>query len=173
MKKVMVTVMAAVVCLTVSAGRTTVIPAMGSAEQTVVKMLGTPAEVLSDGNEVVYHNISYKDPLGSCRHHLSNRRATWKVMKSVTLTEPCRNAQEAFDLNAGLQQQLRRGYGCGSTTTPSEGWMTCQGGEAFRKLGTRYAFTMSTQKRRQYRRCQPCLVLISIYVVEEDSAIGP
>ena len=146
MKKVMMTVMAAVACLTMSAEKNTVIPAMGSAEQTVVKMLGAPVEVLSDGNEVVYHNISYKGTRWDRAVITYQQAGDLKVMKSVTLSEPCRNAQEAFDLNVGLQQQLRREYGWLDNNAGSEGWMTCQGGEAFGN-GSRYAFTLSTQKQ--------------------------
>lgn len=41
MKRMMMTVVATVVCLTISAEKNVVMPTMGCEEQTVVKMLGT------------------------------------------------------------------------------------------------------------------------------------
>lgn len=66
-----------------------------------------------------------------------------KMMKGLTLTESCRNAQEAYDLNAGLQQLLRRDYGWLDHNADDDSWMTYQGGEA---KSNRYAFTLSTKK---------------------------
>ena len=45
MKRFMMTVVAAIACLTMSAEKEMMIPAMGCDDQTIVKMLGTPAEV--------------------------------------------------------------------------------------------------------------------------------
>jgi len=146
MKRFMMTVVAAIACLTMSAEKEMMIPAMGCDDQTIVKMLGTPAEVMADGNEVVYHNIAYKGTQWDRVTIKYEKVGKLKVMKSCTLTEPCRNAQEAFDLNAGLQQQLRHEYGWLDHNADDAGWMTYQGGEAFGN-GGRYAFTLSTQKK--------------------------
>lgn len=146
MKRFMMTVVAAIACLTMSAEKEMMIPAMGCDDQTIVKMLGTPVEVMADGNEVVYHNIAYKGTQWDRVTIKYEKVGNLKVMKSCTLTESCRNAQEAFDLNAGLQQQLRHEYGWLDHNADDAGWMTCQGGEAFGN-GGRYAFTLSTQKK--------------------------
>lgn len=146
MKRLMMTVVAAIACLTMSAEKEMMIPAMGCDDQTIVKMLGTPAEVMPDGNEVVYHDIAYKGTRWDLVVVRYQQIGKLKVMKSCTLTESCRNAQEAFDLNAGLQQQLRHEYGWLDHNADDAGWMTCQGGEAFGN-GGRYAFTLSTQKK--------------------------
>ena len=146
MKRLMMTVVAAIACLTMSAEKEMMIPAMGCDDQTIVKMLGTPVEVMADGNEVVYHDIAYKGTRWDRVTIKYEKVGNLKVMKSCTLTESCRNAQEAFDLNAGLQQQLRHEYGWLDHNADQAGWMTCQGGEAFGNDG-RYAFTLSTQKK--------------------------
>ena len=146
MKRLMMTVVAAIACLTMSAEKEMMIPAMGCDDQTIVKMLGPPAEVMADGNAVVYHNIAYKGTQWDRVRIKYEKIGNLKVMKSCTLTESCRNAQEAFDLNAGLQQQLRHEYGWLDHNADDAGWMTCQGGEAFGN-GGRYAFTLSTQKK--------------------------
>ena len=106
MKRFMMTVVAAIACLTMSAEKEMMIPAMGCDDQTIVKMLGTPAEVMADGNEVVYHNIAYKGTQWDRVTIKYEKIGKLKVMKSCTLTEPCRNAQEAFDLNAALQPEF-------------------------------------------------------------------
>lgn len=145
MKRFMMTVVAAIACLTMSAEKEMMIPAMGCDDQTIVKMLGTPAEVMADGNEVVYHNIAYKGTQWDRVTIKYEKVGNLKVMKSCTLTESCRNAQEAFDLNVGLQQQLRHEYGWLDANAVDEGWMSYQGGEALDDAH-RYAFTLSTQK---------------------------
>ncbi len=146
MKRLMMTVVAAIACLTMSAEKEMMIPAMGCDDQTIVKMLGTPAEVMADGNEVVYHDLTYKGTRWDRVTIKYEKIGNLKVMKSCTLTESCRNAQEAFDLNADMQQQLRHEYGWLDHNADQAGWMTCQGGEAFGNDG-RYAFTLSTQKK--------------------------
>ena len=145
MKRLMMTVVAAIACLTMSAEKEMMIPAMGCDDQTIVKMLGTPAEVMADGNEVVYHDLTYKGTRWDRVTIKYEKIGNLKVMKSCTLTESCRNAQEAFDLNVGLQQQLRHEYGWLDHNADDAGWITYQGGEALGS-GSRYAFTLSTQK---------------------------
>lgn len=146
MKRFMMTVVAAIACLTMSAEKEMMIPAMGCDDQTIVKMLGTPAEVMADGNAVVYHDIAYKGTQWDRVTIKYEKVGNLKVMKSCTLTESCRNAQEAFDLNAALQLQLRHEYGWLAHNADQAGWMTYQGGEAVNG-GSRYAFTLSTQKK--------------------------
>jgi hypothetical protein len=145
MKRFMMTVVAAIACLTMSAEKEMMIPAMGCEEQTVVKMLGAPAEVNGDGTESVYHDLTYKGTRWDRVTIKYEKVGNLKVMKSCTLTESCRNAQEAFDLNVGLQQQLRHEYGWLDANAVDEGWMSYQGGEALDDAH-RYAFTLSTQK---------------------------
>jgi len=145
MKRFMMTVVAAIACLTMSAEKEMMIPAMGCEEQTVVKMLGAPAEVNGDGTESVYHDLTYKGTRWDRVTIKYEKVGNLKVMKSCTLTEACRNAQEAFDLNAALQLQLRREYGWLDHNADDEGWMSYQGGEALDDAH-RYAFTLSTQK---------------------------
>ena len=145
MKRFMMTVVAAIACLTMSAEKEMMILAMGCEEQTVVKMLGAPAEVTDNGNEAVYHGLTYKGTQWDRVVVRYQQIGKLKVMKSCTLTEPCRNAQEAFDLNAALQLQLRREYGWLDHNADDEGWMSYQGGEALDDAH-RYAFTLSTQK---------------------------
>jgi hypothetical protein len=146
MKRLMMTVVAAIACLTMSAEKEMMIPAMGCEEQTVVKMLGAPAEVNGDGTEVVYHDLTYKGIRWDRVTIKYEKIGNLKMMKSCTLTESCRNAQEAFDLNAALQLQLRHEYGWLDANAVDEGWMSYQGGETFGN-GGRYAFTLSTQKK--------------------------
>ncbi len=145
MKRFMMTVVAAIACLTMSAEKEMMILAMGCEEQTVVKMLGAPAEVTDNGNEAVYHGLTYKGTQWDRVVVRYQQIGKLKVMKSCTLTEACRNAQEAFDLNAALQLQLRREYGWLDHNADDEGWMSYQGGEALDDAH-RYAFTLSTQK---------------------------
>ena len=145
MKRLMMTVVAAIACLTMSAEKEMMIPAMGCDDQTIVKMLGTPVEVMADGNEVVYHDIAYKGTRWDRVTIKYEKVGNLKVMKSCTLTEPCCNAQEAFDLNTALQLQLRHEYGWLDANAVDEGWMSYQGGEALDDAH-RYAFTLSTQK---------------------------
>lgn len=143
MKRMMMTVVAVVVCLTMSAEKNVVMPTMGCGEQTVVKMLGTPDEVNTDGDEVVYHDLMFRGTRWDCIVVKYEQAGKLKMMKGLTLTESCRNAQEAFDLSAGLQQQLRRDYGWLDHNADDDSWMTYQGGEA---KSNRYAFMLSTKK---------------------------
>ncbi len=143
MKRLAMTVVAAITCLSMSAEREMVIPTMGCEEQTVVKMLGKPAEVADDGNEVVYHQVSFRGIQWDRVTVKYKTIGNLKVMKRCTFTQPCRNAQEAFDLSAGLQRQLRRDYGWLDHNADDDSWMTYQGGEA---KSNRYAFTLSTKK---------------------------
>lgn len=139
----MMMVVAAVVCLTMSAEKNVVMPTMGCEEQTVVKMLGTPAEVNADGDEVVYHDLMFRGTRWDCIVVKYEQAGKLKMMKGLTLTESCRNAQEVFDLSADLQRQLRRDYGWLDHNADDDSWMTYQGGEA---KSNRYAFTLSTKK---------------------------
>lgn len=143
MKRMMMMVVAAVVCLTMSAEKNVVMPTMGCEEQTVVKMLGTPAEVNADGDEVVYHDLMFRGTRWDCIVVKYEQAGKLKMMKGLTLTESCRNAQEVFDLSVGLQRQLRRDYGWLDHNADDDSWMTYQGGEA---KSNRYAFTLSTKK---------------------------
>ncbi len=143
MKRMMMTVVATVVCLTISAEKNVVMPTMGCEEQTVVKMLGTPDEVNADGDEVVYHDLMFRGTRWDCVVVKYEQAGKLKMMKGVALSESCRNAQEAFDLSAGLQQQLRRDYGWLDHNADDDSWMTYQGGEA---KSNRYAFMLSTKK---------------------------
>lgn len=143
MKRLAMTVVAAITCLSMSAEREMVIPTMGCEEQTVVKMPGKPAEVADDGNEVVYHQVSFRGIQWDRVTVKYKTIGNLKVMKRCTFTQPCRNAQEAYDLNAGLQQLLRRDYGWLDHNADDDSWMTYQGGEA---KSNRYAFTLSTKK---------------------------
>jgi hypothetical protein len=145
MKRMMMMVVAAVVCLTMSAEKNVVMPTMGCEEQTVVKMLGTPAEVNADGDEVVYHDLMFRGTRWDCIVVKYKQAGKLKMMKGLTLTESCRNAQEAYDFNAGLQQLLRRDYGWLDNNADGDSWMTYQGGEALDDAH-RYAFTLSTKK---------------------------
>ena len=143
MKRLAMTVVAAITCLSMSAEREMVIPTMGCEEQTVVKMPGKPAEVADDGNEVVYHQVSFRGIQWDRVTVKYKTIGNLKVMKRCTFTQPCRNAQEAYDLNAGLQQLLRRDYGWLDHNADDDSWMTYRGGEA---KSNRYAFTLSTKK---------------------------
>lgn len=145
MKRLMMTVVAAVACLTMSAEKNVVMPAMGCEEQTVVKMLGTPDEVNADGNEAVYHGLMFRGTRWDRVVVKYEQAGKLKMMKGVTLSESCRNAQEAFDLNASLQQQLRRDYGWLDHNADDNSWMTYQGGDT-KDGSSRYAFTLSTKK---------------------------
>lgn len=143
MKRLAMTVVAAITCLSMSAEKEMMIPTMGCEEQTVLKMLGKPAEVADDGNEVVYHQVSFRGIQWDRVTVKYKTIGNLKVMKRCTFTQPCRNAQEAYDLNAGLQQLLRRDYGWLDHNADDDSWMTYQGGEA---KSNRYAFTLSTKK---------------------------
>lgn len=143
MKRLAMTVVAAITCLSMSAEKEMMIPTMGCEEQTVVKMLGKPAEVADDGNEVVYHQVSFRGVQWDRVTVKYKIIGNLKVMKRCTFTQPCRNAQEAYDLNAGLQQLLRRDYGWLDHNADDDSWMTYRGGEA---KSNRYAFTLSTKK---------------------------
>jgi len=145
MRRLMMTVVAVVVCLTMSAEKNVVMPAMGCEEQTVLKMLGTPDEVNADGNEAVYHDLMFRGTRWDRVVVKYEQAGKLKMMKGVTMSESCRNAQETFDLNASLQQQLRRGYGWLDHNADDDSWMTYQGGEA-KNGGSRYAFSLSTKK---------------------------
>jgi hypothetical protein len=143
MKRLAMTVVAAITCLSMSAEKEMMIPTMGCEEQTVVKMLGKPAEVADDGNEVVYHQVSFRGIQWDRVTVKYKTIGNLKVIKRCTFTQSCRNAQEAYDLNAGLQQLLRRDYGWLDHNADDDSWMTYQGGEA---KSNRYAFTLSTKK---------------------------
>lgn len=143
MKRLAMTVVAAITCLSMSAEKEMMIPTMGCEEQTVVKMLGKPAEVADDGNEVVYHQVSFRGIQWDRVTVKYKTIGNLKVMKHCTFTQPYRNAQEVFDLSAGLQQLLRRDYGWLDHNADDDSWMTYQGGEA---KSNRYAFTLSTKK---------------------------
>jgi len=145
MKRMMMTVMAAVACLTMSAEKNIALPAMGCDEQVVVKMLGTPDETNADGDEAVYHGLMFRGTRWDRVVVRYEQTGKQKMMKGMTLSESCRNAQEAFDLNAGLQQQLRRDYGWLDHNADDNSWMTWQGGEV-QEGSNHYAFTLSTKK---------------------------
>ena len=106
---------------------------------------GHDVTACADGDEAVYHGLMFRGTRWDRVVVRYEQTGKQKMMKGMTLSESCRNAQEAFDLNAGLQQQLRRDYGWLDHNADDNSWMTWQGGEA-QEGSNHYAFTLSTKK---------------------------